>query len=151
MKIYLAASYSRRLELLGYAQQLEALGHQVVSSWVDGHHETNSPHGSQADKLGDSEEQSGWATEDIRDIFECETLVLFTGGDHRKRGGRHVEYGIALGLGKSLVLIGQPENVFHHLGSPVVRRFPTWEAFLVWERIAGNRRAGYLRVEVEKD
>ncbi len=35
MKIYLAARYSRRLELLTYREQLVGMGHEVTSSWLD--------------------------------------------------------------------------------------------------------------------
>jgi len=47
-----------------------------------------------------------------------------TGGETRawQRGGRHVEFGLALAQGKHLILVGQPENVFHHL--PQVRVIP---------------------------
>lgn len=31
------------------------------------------------------------------------------------RGGRHVEFGLALGLGKRVIVIGHQENLFHHL------------------------------------
>ena len=39
-----------------------------------------------------------------------------------QRGGWHVEFGLALAQGKHLILVGQPENVFHHL--PQVRVIP---------------------------
>lgn len=37
----------------------------------------------------------------------------------RNRGGRHVEYGIALALSKDIVVVGEPENVFHNLAGIV--------------------------------
>lgn len=36
MRIYLAARYSRREELLGYRADLEAAGHIVTSRWLAG-------------------------------------------------------------------------------------------------------------------
>jgi hypothetical protein len=38
MKIYLAARYSRRPEMCRYAQQLENLGYEVTSRWLNGTH-----------------------------------------------------------------------------------------------------------------
>lgn len=37
------------------------------------------------------------------------------------RGGRHVEFGLAVALGKRLIVIGHRENLFHHL--PAVEFF----------------------------
>jgi len=34
---------------------------------------------------------------------------------HSKRGGRHVEFGLALAWGKRLMIVGPRENVFHCL------------------------------------
>lgn len=47
---------------------------------------------------------------------------------HSKRGGRHVEFGMALAWGLRLIVIGQRENVFHCL--PQVERYDTWDDFL---------------------
>ncbi len=146
MKIYLAASYSRRLEMLGYARQLEAIGHKITSTWITGKHETNSKHGADADNVADHAEQAGWAAEDILNIGQGDALMQFTGGGHR--GGRHVEFGIALATGKMCFLIGEPENVFHCL--PSVYRFPTWEAFLESEWAGGKVRVGYVRMSIKR-
>jgi hypothetical protein len=42
----------------------------------------------------------------------------------RNRGGRHVEYGMALASKKYVVIVGPAENVFHSL--PQVPRYATW-------------------------
>ena len=42
-------------------------------------------------------------------------------GDGSGRGGRHVEFGIAVAQGMYLIVVGRRENVFHHL--PDVRQF----------------------------
>ena len=36
MKVYLAARYGRRLEMLEVAKRLEATGHEVTSRWIRG-------------------------------------------------------------------------------------------------------------------
>ena len=40
------------------------------------------------------------------------------------RGGRHVEFGLALAWGKGVVVVGPRENVFHTL--PQVEHFWRW-------------------------
>jgi len=39
MKIYLASRYSRREELCGYRTQLESMGVEVTSRWLNGAHQ----------------------------------------------------------------------------------------------------------------
>lgn len=123
--IYLAARYGRREEMARYADELEALGHDVTSRWVRGSHESPDV---------TSWECEQWAKEDTKDITRADILVAFTEGPNYVlgvgRGGRHVEYGAALALGKRIVVVGPRENVFHHL--PQVRRFPDWPAALAY-------------------
>jgi hypothetical protein len=47
---------------------------------------------------------------------------------NNSRGGRHIEFGMALGLGKRLTIIGPRETVFHHLDE--IEWFQTTEQFL---------------------
>lgn len=44
------------------------------------------------------------------------------------RGGRHVEFGMALALAKRCIVIGPRENVFHLL--PQVEQYDSWEQYL---------------------
>lgn len=111
MKIYLAARFSRQLELRGYADQLRANGHIVTSRWLGQHDESTyeelTPEGCR--KCGEH---------DVFDVAQADCLISFTEPLHvpnTSRGGRHVEFGIALALGKQLHLVGPKENVFHHL------------------------------------
>ncbi len=62
------------------------------------------------------------------DLAAADTVVSFTSAASAGKGSRHVEFGLVLGLGKHLVVIGPRENVFHTL--PVVERHASWEAFL---------------------
>lgn len=111
MKIYLASAYSRQAEMRAIAARLVAAGHEVVARWIDGRHETP-PDGHAVD----SREHLAWAAEeDLADVAACDCLVSVTGGGHRSRGGRHVEHGYALALGKRLLILGERESVFHHL------------------------------------
>ena len=114
MRIYLAARYSRREELLGYAKILEGLGHKITSTWIDGHHETRP----NIDHVATDLERGDWAEEDLNDLARCDAIVAFTNqpnGYGRERGGYHVEFGIALGMHKRLIVVGPRVNVFHCL------------------------------------
>ena len=44
------------------------------------------------------------------------------------RGGRHVEFGVAVSSGKRLIVIGYRENVFHWL--PQIEFYERWEDFI---------------------
>ena len=132
MRFYLAASYARRSEMVARAADLVALGHTVTSSWITGKHELQSQHGARADEVADASEQARWAREDIDDLEASEAIIAFTqaygavGG--RNRGGRHVELGIAIGLGLQVFVVGPRENVFYHL--PEVQQHDNWAHFL---------------------
>jgi nucleoside 2-deoxyribosyltransferase len=119
MKIYLAAAYGRRAELEEYAKLIQSYGHEITSSWVSGAEEN----------LGRTREQS--ALMDIEDVDRCDMVLSFTHprGTKTSGGGRHVEFGYGYAKNKILVLIGEQENVFHHLpGVQVLPDLDTWIA-----------------------
>ena len=70
------------------------------------------------------------ALTDSIDLVEAEVLLLFTGDDESVpraaavRGGRHVEFGMAVGWGLKVVLVGPRENVFHWM--PEVSHVEEW-------------------------
>ncbi|MCA1845765.1 MAG: hypothetical protein LC792_21740, partial [Actinobacteria bacterium] len=101
---------------LPYCDELAAAGIVVTSRWLT----------DPTPELTDD----AWralAVKDLEDIQRAEALVLFA--EHAPSGGgRHVEFGIALGLGKRLVVVGGIENLFQRL--PRVDLAETWaEAF----------------------
>ena len=124
MKIYLAARYGRRAELVGYRETLRELGHVVTSRWLD-------------TAVGDVEPESTaeHAITDITDIIAADTFVAFTEAPDSTfaRGGRHVEFGYAM---PSLMrkhypeihVIGPRENVFHLL--PEITQHDSFAEFL---------------------
>lgn len=110
MKIYLCARYSRREEMRGYADLLQAAGHVVTSRWINGSHDLS-------DAATDLD-RSKLAREDYSDLSSADCVISFTehpGAPGRQRGGRHVEFGLALEQRKLLVIVGPRENVFHYL------------------------------------
>ncbi len=140
MKIYLASRYSRRLELCGYREQVEALGHTVTSRWLNGKHQISDsgvPIGDEGEQLVEGDDGSSsdcaaqlrvhFAQEDLEDVRAADCVISFTEPPRSSasRGGRHVQFGVALQEGgKFLVVIGHRENIFHWL--PGVMFYQDW-------------------------
>jgi hypothetical protein len=132
MKIYLAAHYDRRWQMLAVASTLEHAGHQVTSRWIEG-------------GRGDDPAVVP-ALEDLIDLGNADCLVSFTEertGDAAGAGSgeRHVEFGIALAAGKRLCVVGPRETVFHHLLS--VEAYASVADLVAglkgWDRVTGTR------------
>lgn len=135
MKFYIAARFSRRPEANELARRLMALGHQITSRWVkpDSDHVVPTGMSAQAADL----ERERFAIEDCEDVKGCDCCVsIMEEPRSNGRGGRHVEFGYALGLGKMLVVIGPRETVFHHL--PTVAHFRDAEDFIAAMRRTKN-------------
>lgn len=115
MKIYLASRYSRLVELCEYKSILEALyAVEVTSRWLLGNHQVDDAGLSQEAK---AEERERFAVEDFEDLMAADCVMSFTETPRstNSRGGRHVEFGMALAAGKRCIVIGPRENVFHCL------------------------------------
>lgn len=136
MKFYLAARYSRREELCGYREQLQAMGHTVTSRWLNGDHQIsdtglNVGNDPEADQFTIAERER-FAAEDLQDVLAADVLVAFTEPPRStaSRGGRHVEFGVAIGQPMPVAVIGPRENVFHCL--PSVLHCETFDEFAAW-------------------
>lgn len=128
MNIYIAARFSRRPEANALAHQMKALGHAITCRWVKPDSDHLLPTGLSQQAADD--ERRRFAEEDFEDVRACDLLIsLQEEPRNNSRGGRHVEFGMALALNKGVVCIGPRETVFHHL--PGVRNFPTVAAFLI--------------------
>jgi len=148
MKVYLAGRYDRRLELCGYADELRREGHTVDCRWLLGTHQLH-PSPEIVDIPNDSipMEAAPFAQDDVEDIFKADTFIVFSErpDSHSKRGGRHVEFGIALSLRRftsrqppmRLVVIGPRENVFHCL--PEIEVYGDWASFMSSTVLQGAR------------
>ncbi|MDE2900758.1 MAG: hypothetical protein OXN15_07030 [Chloroflexota bacterium] len=107
--VYLSARHMRGPELLAARERFVAAGVQVTARWLDG---TDLPGG-----IGPASRQ---------DIERCDAYVLL--GDERGDSGhRHVEFGIAMALGKPIVVVA-PEAENHWQRLPGVTVVPDWES-----------------------
>ena len=143
LTFYLAARYSRREELCAYRADLEARGHLVPARWLLGEHQVHGLEAArdvEADGPVPADQARRFATDDIEDLLASDVLVAFTEEPRTplaSRGGRHTEYGIALGLRRTgalnrrLFVVGPIENVFYALPE-VDGRFDDWAGFLAF-------------------
>lgn len=101
MKIYVASPYELIDKARGVSQYLESQGIEVTSRWL----------------AGENGDKSLWAQNDLDDVARADLLLALNPEEYRNKGtgGRHVELGYALALGKQIVLVGVRTNVFHHL------------------------------------
>jgi nucleoside 2-deoxyribosyltransferase len=116
--VYLAARIRRRDELLGYAEELRAAGLEVTSSWL-------------TMPVPEDWTSSVWADLariDREDVLRADGLILFAEPELDGGSGRHVEFGMALALGKPTIVVGRVENLFQRL--PEVRVVEDWPAAL---------------------
>ena len=99
--MYIAAPYQKRDQAARVMELLEENGISVTSRWL------KSP-----DEMTDE-----FARQDLADI-ECADLLLalnYAEFENSGTGGRHVELGYALALGKAVLLVGNVSNIFHTL------------------------------------
>lgn len=122
MMIYLAAAYGRKQELIDHRSKLEQAGHDVTSSWLDTADDYNQP--------TDDQERAALAQQDIDDLLAADLVICFTEqpGTTARRGGRHVELGIAIHAKRQVWIVGPKENIFCCL--PCIKHFATFGAAL---------------------
>ena len=114
--VYLAARIRRRDELLAHAAELNAAGIEVTSSWL-------------TMPAPDDWASTVWADLariDREDVRRADGLILFAEPELDGGSGRHVEFGMALALGKPTIVVGRVENLFQRL--PEVRVVEDWPA-----------------------
>ncbi len=136
MRAYLAAPYAARTQIRTLASQLTRIGYTITSTWLDEEHEVNAGTTGAASSLADNVVM-GHALQDLKDIDRSQLLVLFTldvcdleDGGSGISGGRHVETGYAIARNVPIVVVGEPENVFHRMGKQVTV-VPNWHEALI--------------------
>lgn len=135
-RVYLAAPYASRDLCRVYAAELLDKGHVVTSQWIRADHEIREGVVDAAPDHSDAH-LTLQTHADFADIESADIVILFTAAWcminwelHRHQtisGGRHVEVGYALAKGKMVIVLGQPENIFHR-GACVLAE--TWEEVL---------------------
>jgi hypothetical protein len=122
-KIYLAGNYESHPEMRQWRKTIGESGHFVTSRWINGTHESQ-------EGTDDYVANQSFAQEDYQDL-QAADVAIFDSRSHQhgtSRGGRHVEFGLALAWDKEIFLIGSPECVFHYL--PQVYRVESLEDVL---------------------
>lgn len=109
--IYLASRFSNADALRSVRDDLEAAGHQVVSSWIDA--PVSAAEDARRDANPDPAERQYWALNDLDDIERADTFVLIDPSG--KRGGCYVELGLAIGADLDCFVVGERTNVFTYL------------------------------------
>lgn len=105
MRVYLAGVFSLKHDFKVARKDLEHLGHEVTSQWLD---VDDTP-----DEQRPPEQQTAHAEMCLMDVDAADVLVYFSWDPQNKtRGGRDVEMGYALGQSKDVICIGAPRSVF---------------------------------------
>lgn len=123
MKIYISARFGRREEAEALAVQLQGMGHTITSHWL-WQTKPEMAYGEGPDAVAE------FATRDIAEVLDADTLVALSEPENNPwgRGGRHVEFGVAIAFDKQLMVIGPLENLFHYMHH--VLNFTTQDGFL---------------------
>lgn len=125
LKVYFAAQYSMKDVVMLAACKLvcEADNIQIQSGWLfEDHEPTTLMH-----ELTE-EELSRTAVEYFSDVMQSDAMVFYSCDPmtYTPRGGRHVEFGIALATNCLICVIGPKENIFHYLNIPgMIKHFET--------------------------
>jgi nucleoside 2-deoxyribosyltransferase len=126
VKVYLAGPYGSRDLLRTYADLVRETGCEVTSTWLNETHDITPGTEGAATELSD-EVVLGHALMDLADIRKSDLVVLFTAAvvGVEGGGGRHIETGYALAQYIPIIVVGEPENVFHRM-SDLVTICPTF-------------------------
>jgi hypothetical protein len=99
----------------------------VTSSWLYGRYPRNAEDGLSIEQP--AAERAKIAEQDWRDLRGSDVCISFTElARSNGRGGRHVEFGLALAFGIQCIVVGPREHVFHCL--PSVRHYPDWDSLV---------------------
>ena len=112
MNIYIAAPWEHREFAKHVAELVNAEDRLTVkASWLDGKIENLG-----TDMDYDSEHLKSEAVKDVIDVSECQAfLLLNVQARGSETSGKAVETGIALALGKTIIIVGKATNIFHLL------------------------------------
>lgn len=132
MKVYIAAPYAARDHVRAWLTWLlPRTSLEVTSSWLDADHEI---HAGTVDTAPDMPDEYAYqhSMKDCVEIYSADALILLTHSfvsqwgftlAQTTSGGRHIETGYALAIGKPVIVVGEPENIFHRGVCTVVPDF----------------------------
>ena len=125
MRIYLASNFKSQERIRKVRDEIKALGHTVTSSWL----------GEKGGQSFELQPHNGprYATRDVGEIVTSDLLIIDT-KEQSNTGGREVEYGVALALGKLVWVVGKHRNVFHTVAR---HTFTTWDECYAYLRLVG--------------
>ena len=126
VKIYIATKFENQDEFHQLKRMLEACGHVVTHDWTKESCD-NAPPG----KL--EEYKTDCALNDVEGVHNADLLVLIP--YHKPMAGAFVEFGIAVALGKPVVLVKRAgvffqDNIFYSL--PDVTPLPDFESVVTF-------------------
>lgn len=128
--VYLASYFDTRSRLLPIRDALTRSGLVITSRWLDEPHQaTGAATLNEAVAASTTFKHSDlmeYAERDYNDIYDSDVLVLDT-LDITPRGGREVEFGLALAWYKPCYVVGPERNVFHKMA---FGRWDTWDEAL---------------------
>ena len=116
MKFYVAGKFQDRENVRKLMDKIEAYGHTISTDWTD--HINNS-----------GKAKSEYAIYDLNGVKDCEVFVGRFVDDFNYSGAR-VEFGIALGLGKVICIIGRAIDSCIFMNHPVIRKFESEGQFV---------------------
>lgn len=104
MKVYISSSYQMKEQAVICRDVLTTHDIEVVSTWHDGI---------------EADDPSGWASGADIDLKELKTAHILLALNpitwaNKGTGGRHVEFGYALGKAIPILIVGERTNAFHH-------------------------------------
>lgn len=131
MKFFIASRWSNMKQVQFLTENLRALGHEVFAYGKDDrnfvpHNELEEPEAKTVDATWQQNpELNAIFKRNMEGIANTETFILLLPAGNTS----HIEAGIAYGLSKNMILIGQPEKPeSHYLTFNEV--YPTIEAFV---------------------
>lgn len=131
MRVYLASRYSRRQEMNIYADQLREYGYIIDVRWLVDNHQAPDDTLEINETVDTSNNIAAvFAQDDVEDLMASDIVISFSEEPRstHSRGGRHVEFGMALALNKQIIVVGPRENIFHTL--PGIKHYETWDEAL---------------------
>ena len=130
MKFYIAAKFKARHRIKIHNQRIESLGLANTCPWFL----MDTDDSADEDSLGgySKEESAVMADRDLSAVREADIFIIDT-IDVSETGGREVELGVALILGKVILHVGPIRNLFHM--HPGVSHFLSWDQLISYIEI----------------